>query len=112
MARKRAYLAYPFIMFGTREVFVFKEKLKHEGFEVIDPYEKVGVGSNPIIAFRDLRLIDSADLFVAYLPCQGTQTGMEIMYAFLKGKKVRIYTRLEGPFFEWLKGKGVEVYPI
>jgi len=80
---------------------------------VIDPYEVAGIGTEPHIAISDLGLIDQCDELLAYLPVEGTQTGMEIMYALSQGKAVRVMTtNPDVPFFNWLRTKGVEVITI
>jgi nucleoside 2-deoxyribosyltransferase len=109
-----AYLSYPFALFKRDgNVLGIKDSLSRLGYEVVDPFEDVGVGFHPSLAERDLKLIEKADLVVVYLPFESSQTAMELFYAFLKGKKIKLYTRLEGPFFELIKGSAdVEFHRI
>jgi nucleoside 2-deoxyribosyltransferase len=99
------YLSYPFALFKCDgNILRIKGSLSRLGYEVVDPFEDVGVGFHPSLAEKDLKLIDKADMVVVYLPFESSQTAMELFYAFLKRKKIRLYTRLEGPFFELIKG--------
>jgi nucleoside 2-deoxyribosyltransferase len=109
-----AYLSYPFALFKCDgNVLRIKDSLSRLGYRVVDPFEDVGVGFNPSLAEEDLKLIEKADLVVVYLPFESSQTAMELFYAFLKGKKIKLYTRLEGPFFELIKGsQDVEFHRI
>jgi hypothetical protein len=105
----RAYLIYPFSIYGSEWVKNFKEMLKREGKEILDPFEIVGVGTTPDIAEKDLNLIKECEEVIAFLPIEGTQSGMELILSLNLGKKITIYTQLNGPFLEWLKLHGVEV---
>lgn len=108
------YLSYPFALFKRDgNIMKIKDSLSRLGYEVVDPFEDVGVGSNPSIAVADLKMIDKADMVVVYLPFESSQTAMELFYAFLKRKKIKLYTCLEGPFFRLIKGsRNVEFHRI
>ena len=106
----RVYLIYPYSIHGTLLVERFKASLR-EKYEVVDPFEAVGIGAESSIAERDMELIDGCSGVVAFLPCEGLQSGWELCYAYMKGKKVTIYIResLIGPFINWMRDNGVEV---
>ena len=110
MARERAYLIYPYALYGSSMVEKFKASLK-EKYEFIDPFEVVGVGDAPQIAAMDMRLLEDCDRVVAFLPCEGLQSGWELCYAFMKGKKITVYIKpdLTGPFINWMGKNGVEI---
>jgi len=112
MRRERAYLIYPFTINGSALVEGFKAQLKRR-YDVLDPFEVVGIGDDARVAEGDLELIDEADTVIAFLPRlpspEAIQSGMEIMYAFMKGKKVKVYSGYEGPFFKWLEKRGVDL---
>jgi len=109
--KEKAYLIYPFAIYGEDIVEDFKEMLKLEGYEIVDPFDLVGIGTDAEIAERDLKLIEESGVVIAYLPCEGVQSGFEIYHAFMKGKKIKIYLspNLDGPFFAWLRERGVEI---
>jgi len=108
------YLSYPFALFKCdRNVLRIKDSLSRLGYKIVDPFEDVGVGLHPSLAEKDLKLIEKADMVVVYLPFESSQTAMELFYAFLKRKKIKLYTRLDGPFFELIKGsQDVEFHRI
>jgi len=110
VVKTRVYLVYPYAIHGTPLVERFKASLREE-YEVVDPFEAVGIGTEPSIAERDIELIDECNGVIAFLPCEGLQSGWELCYAFMKGKKITIYIRegLVGPFINWMGKNGVEV---
>jgi len=72
MGLKRAYLIYPFSMHETSLVKKFKDRLA-KSYEIIDPFDVVGLGSEPKIAEKDMKLIKKCDLLIAFLPVEGTR---------------------------------------
>jgi len=108
------YLSYPFALFKCDgNVLRIKDSLSRLGYKIVDPFEDVGVGFHPSLAEKDLKLIEKADMVVVYLPFESSQTAMELFYAFLKKKKIKLYTRLDGPFFELIKrSEDVEFHRI
>lgn len=115
MSRKeRVYLIYPFTIYGSSLVKEFKERLR-EKYDFLDPFEVVGVGTDPIIAEKDMQLLAyESDHIVAFLPTEGIQSGIELALALNLAKKITIYISpdLIGPLINWMrKEHGVEVIP-
>jgi len=110
LPREKAYLIYPFAVYGTPQAEKFKASLA-ERYDVVDPFEAVGVGTDPEIAERDMQLIDGCDRVIAFLPCEGLQSGWELCYAFTKRKNITIHIKpsLVGPFINWMEKNGVEI---
>lgn len=108
--KPKAYLIYPYSLFGSSSVRKFKEKIREE-YEVLDPFEEVGIGVEPKIAEKDIELMQKCDVVIAFLPIEGLQSGIEIGLALSLKKKLIVYVshRLKGPFFNWLVTQGVEV---
>jgi hypothetical protein len=111
--KMRVYLSYPFAAFergGDAVLEALKEGLSLSGFEVIDPYLSIGVGTDGELIDLDLKAIDESDIVVAYIPTGSTTTGMEVIHAIDKGKHVVVITPYpDEPFVNWLKGRGAKV---
>jgi len=58
MGLERVYLIYPYAVYGTPLVERFKASLRRK-YHLVDPFEAVGVGTEPWIAERDMQLIQS-----------------------------------------------------
>jgi len=102
---EKAYFAYPLSEYGSKEVERLKRKLSAR-YELIDPYEVNGIGNSVEIAKKDLALIDECDIFIVYMPKKALypiQTSMELMYSFIKGKKIKLITEHDGPFIRLVK---------
>jgi hypothetical protein len=109
--RERAYLIYPYSIHGTDVVGRFKSSLR-EKYDLVDPFEVVGVGDSPEIATKDMQLLAyDTDRVVAFLPVEGIQSGIELALALSLGKKITIYIKpdLIGPFINWMRENGAEV---
>jgi len=70
MGLERVYLIYPYAVYGTPLVERLKGSLRGR-YVLVDPFEAVGVGTEPWIAERDMQLIDGCSRVVAFLPCEG-----------------------------------------
>jgi len=105
--KRRAYLAYSYEFYGSKTIKDLKGKLRSKGIEPVDPYE-IALGTEPEIAELDMKLIDSCEIFIFYIPpnWESTEIGMELMYAILRGKEIWLYGKLKDkPFLNWLKAK-------
>lgn len=111
--KPKAYLIYPFALLGSPLVEKFKAEIG-EKYEILDPFENVGIGTEPKIAQMDMELMRKSDVVIAYLPVEGLQSGIEIGLALSLKKKLVIYvnSNLKGPFINWLKTQGAEVVTI
>ena len=74
--------------------YIYKFYGHNKEFEILDPLKLVDQNS-PDIVIQDKNLINESDIIIAYIQKWTCGTIMEIMYSFMKGKKIYVITTNE-----------------
>lgn len=107
--RLKVYLAVPIVNYFNSEMTLFLGNILSElGFEISSPWVLQGkdVGNTPNDIFhRDINAVKESDILLAEISKPSHGVGMEIMQAYISGKKIILVAR-EGSNISFLV-KGV-----